>query len=60
MTPRKKKGIGFFITGAVFAVAGGAMFWTEVTPEWIATAMQVVGALAAVFGFTVVFPDYDS
>ena len=57
LTDRKKKGIGFFIGGAAFIAAGVVFFLLPATPAWLATAFSVVGAVGAILGFTVVFPD---
>jgi hypothetical protein len=57
MLTRKKKGIGLLI-GGVGAIGGGlALLLTQSTPEWISLALQVMGVVANVFGFTVVYPD---
>jgi hypothetical protein len=59
LTPRKKKGIGFFISGAVFVTAGLlSMFATE-DPTWFSGAIGFIGLIASYFGFQVVFPDND-
>ena len=59
MTPRKKKGVGFFISGAAF-IAGGfiSVFMVE-DPSWYQGAIGFIGLIAAYFGFNVVFPDND-
>lgn len=58
MSPRKKKGIGFFISGAVFLVAGFVFVSMDATPEWVASSVSLVGLIAEFFGFKTVFPDY--
>lgn len=57
MSPRKKKGIGFFISGIVFVVVGGVFVFAEATPEWVSAGMGLVGLIAEFFGFKTVFPD---
>ena len=59
MTNRKKKGIGFFISGAVFIVAGFIFSTMDVNPVWLNSAMILVGMIAEFFGFKTVFPDTD-
>lgn len=59
MTPRKKRGIGFLISGLLFLLVGGVLTWTTNSPEWVDVTLQVVGALANVFGFVIVFPDHE-
>jgi len=59
MTDRKKKGIGFFITGAIFALFGGVFMATEVDPTWLGFVPVFVGVIASYFGFQVVFPDNE-
>lgn len=59
MTARKKRGVGFLISGAVFAAMGGIFLGTEVTPDWVATVIGVVGLVANALGFVTVFPDTE-
>ena len=59
MTSRKTKGLGFLIGGTVFIIVGTVFLGTETTPEWVSIGMILIGKLADVFGFTVVFPDVD-
>ena len=59
MTSRKKKGTGFAITGALFIGVAIAFFTTEVTPEWISTAIGIIGMIAEGLGFKIVYPDND-
>lgn len=60
MTARKKKGIGFLISGAVFVVAGGVFLGMPVTPDWLGPVMGLVGLVANFLGFVVVFPDVEA
>lgn len=57
MSPRKKKGIGFFISGAVFLVVGFVFVSMDTTPEWVSSGISLVGLIAEFFGFSTVFPD---
>jgi hypothetical protein len=57
MTPRKKKGIGFIVTAALFAVAGGVFVGTDVTPDWLNVVFAGISALAGVFGLVIIVPD---
>ena len=59
MTARKKKGIGFLISGAVFIVAGGVFVGVPTTPDWLVPVMGLVGLIANFLGFVVVFPDIE-
>lgn len=60
MTDRKKRGIGFLISGVVFAVVGGIFLGTEVTPDWVGTVVGIVGLVANALGFVTVFPDTEA
>lgn len=57
MTPRKKKGIGFIVTAALFAVAGGVFIGTAATPSWLDIVFAGVSALASVFGLVIIVPE---
>jgi ABC-type uncharacterized transport system permease subunit len=59
MTDRKKRGVGYIISGVVFVGVGGVLFGTEATPEWVATVVQGIGLIANLLGFTTVFPDTE-
>ena len=59
MTPRKKKGVASFVSGALFLIVGGFMLWATETPEWIGQALQIVGIVAEFLGFSLVYPDVD-
>lgn len=60
MTARKKRGIGFLISGVVFAVVSGIFLGTEVTPDWVGTVVGIIGLVANALGFTTVFPDTEA
>jgi hypothetical protein len=57
MTPRKKKGVGFIVTAALFALAGGVFIGTEITPAWLNVLMAGASALAGVFGLVIIVPE---
>jgi len=57
MTPRKRKGIASAITGALFLVTGGVLFFAEASPDWLPLMIQAIGMVAGLFGFKVVYPD---
>lgn len=57
LTPRKKKGIGFLISGGVFVALGGVLIGLPTTPDWVGTIIGIVGLVANALGFTTVFPD---
>jgi hypothetical protein len=59
MTDRKKKGIGFFVSGGVFVAAGAVFTFMSATPEWFVTTIQVIGIVAGALGFKLVFPDVE-
>lgn len=57
MTDRKKKGIGFLISGAVFVAFGGVFIAIPATPDWLGTVVGIIGLVANALGFVTVFPD---
>ena len=59
MTDRKKKGVGFLISGVVFAGVGVVFMNTAVTPDWVGTAVTIIGVVANALGFKIVFPDTE-
>ena len=59
MTARKKKGIGYIISGAIFVGVGGVFIGMETTPDFVSLIIQGVGMIASLLGFTTVFPDTD-
>ena len=59
LTPRKKRGIGFFITGGIFILFGGIVMKTVADPSWLTFIPLFVGLIAEYFGFKVVFPDIE-
>ena len=59
MTDRKKKGIGFMVSGAVFAVAGVVFYSMPITPEWLAPAFGLIALVGNFLGFVIVFPDVE-
>lgn len=59
MTPRKKRGVGYIISGVVFVGVGGVLFGTDASPDWLPVVVQGIGLIANLLGFTTVFPDTD-
>lgn len=59
MTPRKKKGLGSIISGAIFIVVGIIIYTTTATPAWVPTALQLIGTVGGILGFVFVFPDHE-
>ena len=59
MTKRKKKGIGFAISGVAFVAAAVILFVTEATPDWLNTVFGIIGTVAEMLGFKTVFPDTE-
>ena len=59
MTARKLKGTGLLVGGIGTIGAGLVCLLTQTTPEWISIGLQIIGAIANVFGFTLVYPDKE-
>jgi len=59
MTTRKKKGVGFAVSAAGFALCAAVFIGWDVTPEWVASVMNIVAVVAGALGFTFVYPDVD-
>ena len=57
MDARKKKGIGFIVSGVATALVGAVLVTTTATPEWVTLALTIAGSVGSVLGFTFVFPD---
>ena len=60
MAPRKKKGIGYLISGGVFVGVGVVMVAFTATPDWLGIVVQGIGLIANLLGFTTVFPDTEA
>jgi len=56
MSERKKKGIGFFISGAVFIAVGIVLLVTTTTPAWVNTVLAGLGLIGNLIGFVLVLP----
>ena len=59
LTPRKKKGVGLFITGGIFILFGAITTISMEDPSWLAFVPIIIGFFTDYFGFQVVFPDRD-
>jgi len=57
MDTRKKKGIGYIISGTVFVAVGAVFVGLPATPDWVGVVVQGIGLIANLLGFTTVFPD---
>lgn len=57
MDARKKKGIGFFVTAALFAIAGGVFVGMASTPDWLNTVLGIASAIATAVGLVIIVPD---
>ena len=57
MEARKKRGIGFFIGGAICVIFGIVTFSTAEDPSWLVAIPQIVGVIAGYLGFQIVYPD---
>jgi ABC-type uncharacterized transport system permease subunit len=56
MTDRKKKGLGFIISGLVFVLAGIILYATASTPAWLNVFIQGIGWLGTTLGFILSLP----
>ncbi len=56
MTPRKKKGIGFLVSGLVFLALGIILMVTTTTPAWVTTTLPIISGIANVIGLVLVIP----
>jgi len=54
LTDRQKKGIGYLVSAAILAVAGGVLLAFSITPTWVPVVIDVAVAVAAVLGIVVV------
>lgn len=59
MTTRKKKGIGFGVSGVAFLLLAVFNIWFEVTPDWVSVVLDIVAAIAGILGFRFVYPDKE-
>lgn len=57
MKQRKRRGIGFLVSGALFVGVGVVMFVTESTPDIVPTILSIVGTVGEMIGFKIVYPD---
>jgi len=51
MTTRQKVGIGTVIAGLATIVTGSVFIVFEVTPDWVAGVVQVLGYIAGLLGY---------
>lgn len=56
LSARKKKALGFGVTGVVFVVAGVVLWVTPSTPDWLGTVLGALGAVANIVGLVVLVP----
>jgi uncharacterized Tic20 family protein len=56
MNDRKKKGLGYFISGAVFIAVGIVLMVTTSTPGWVSTVLSGIGLIGNLVGFILVLP----
>jgi len=59
MTDRKKKGVGFLVSGGLSIAAGIVFFVASATPDWLGIVIQGIGLIAGLLGITVVYPDTE-
>ena len=57
MTARKKKGVASLISGGLFLGVGIVLLATTATPDWVGLGMNIIGAVANILGFILVYPD---
>lgn len=60
MTTRQIRGIGFFITAALFAIAGVIFTFFPSTPSWVDVVFQCVTAVTTVVGIVITVPTITS
>lgn len=56
MSERKKKGLAYFISGAVFVAVGVILWVTNTTPAWVNTVLSGIGLIGNLVGFILVLP----
>jgi hypothetical protein len=60
LTPRKKKALGFGVSGIVFIVVAIVFWTTATTPEWVNTGLAIIGSIANLVGLgQLVLPEPD-
>lgn len=59
MTNKKKKGLGFIISGAAFIVVGAFVFKSSL-PALLPQIFVAIGLVLKTFGITFVYPDENS
>lgn len=59
MTPRKKRGLGFLISGAAFIILGVILTAGKQIPIAWPMIVELIGMVLEALGFRVVFPDID-
>ena len=59
MTPRQKRGISIGVGGLAGLVAGAVIYFTMATPDWLPLALQIVGLVGGVLGFSIVLPNTE-
>jgi len=56
LTTRQKVGIGTAATGALGIMAGGVLFVTKVTPEWVPVVINIIALVLGSLGFKITIP----
>lgn len=60
MTSRQKKGVGFAVTSALFALCAIVFLFFTSTPDWLATVLAAVAAVANVVSIAITVPTITS
>jgi hypothetical protein len=54
LTARQKKGIGYLVGALLLGIAGAVLLIWSLTPVWVPVVLDVLVAIAAVLGLTVI------
>ena len=57
MEPRKKKAIGFLITGGLFFLVGLVTLATPAAPSWLPIILEIVASVTLILGIAVQLPE---
>jgi len=57
MDPRKKKAIGFLITGGLFFLVGLVTLAVPTTPSWLPVLLEIVASVTLILGISVQLPE---
>lgn len=60
MTDRQKKGVGFAVTSALFAICAVVFLAFTSTPDWVGIVLASVAAVANVVSIAITVPSLSS